>query len=173
MLPTLSDGFVTLRPWRASDAPDLQREVQDPEIVRWMALEVPYPVEVAEGFIAGTTKAWEERAGAHFVITDAADSFAGYLGVLSLEDRMRVVEFGYWVAAAHRGRGIATAALRLAVGWAREVLAPERLELGMLDGNDASAAVAEAAGFVFDRLEPRDKLLDGQPVAERIYVLPE
>jgi RimJ/RimL family protein N-acetyltransferase len=172
MLPTLTDGTVTLRPWRPSDAADLQREVQDPAVVRWMALDVPYPIEVAEAFIAGTPKAWQERTAAHFVITDDSDHLAGYLGVLSVEDRMRVVEFGYWVAAAHRGRGMATEALRLAVDWVKAELAPERLELGMLDGNAASAAVAESAGFVFDRMEPSDKLLDGEPVEERIYVLP-
>ncbi len=172
MLPTLTDGPVTLRPWRLSDAADLQREVQDPEIVRWMALDVPYPIEVAEAFIVGTGQAWEERVAAHFVIADEDDRLIGYLGVLSVEDRMRMVEFGYWVAARARGRGVASAALRLAVAWARDALAPERMELGMLDGNEASAAVAESAGFVFDRMEPSDKLLYGEPVEERIYVLP-
>ena len=172
MLPTLTDGRVTLRPWRSSDAIDLHREVQDREIAHWMAIDVPYPLEVAEEFIAGTGSAWEAREAAHFVIADRGDRLIGYLGVLSVADRMRVVEFGYWVAAAARGKGVATAALRLAVDWAQDVLAPQRFELGMFDGNAASAAVAEAVGFVFDRTQPSDKLLGGRPVDERIYVLP-
>lgn len=170
MLPTLTDGPVTLRPWRPSDAEDLQREVQDPEIVRWMALDVPYPVAVAEEFIAGCAGAWERREAAHFVITDHSDRLAGYLGVLAVEEGMRVVEVGYWVAESHRRRGMATAAVRMAVGWIERSVRPARIELGMLAPNPASRAVAERTGFVFDRAQPSENLLDGGPAEEWVFV---
>lgn len=171
MLPTLVGVDVTLRPWRPGDAEDLRREVQDPLTVRWMAIDQPYTLERANGFIAGTEKAWEEREAAHFVIADRDDRLIGYLGVLSVEDRMRVVEIGYWVSAGQRGRGVATAASRLALDWVEEAIAPERIELGMLAGNEASRAVAKKAGFVFDRVQPSGKTLDGEPVGEWVFVL--
>lgn len=170
-LPLLGASAVRLRPWRAGDAPDLHRAMQDPEIVRWMAIDLPYTPKHAEGFVAGTDQAWGERSAAHFVI-EADGRFAGYLGVLSVEDRMRVVELGYWVAAETRGRGVARSAVALAVGWARAALAPERIELGMLAGNEASRRVAEANGFAFERTQPSGKLLDGKPADEWVFVLP-
>lgn len=170
MLPTLNDGSSTLRPWRAEDAEDLRREVQDPETVRWMAIELLYTLEDARGFISGTARAWEEREAAHFVIAGRDGRLIGYLGVLSVEKAMRVVEIGYWVAARERGRGVATSALQLALHWVTEAIAPERIELGLLSGNEASRAVAEKTGFEFDRSEPSGKQLDGEPVEEWIFV---
>jgi RimJ/RimL family protein N-acetyltransferase len=171
MLPTLSDGDLALRPWRLDDAEDLRREVQDPETVRWMAIELPYTIEDAHRFITGTARAWAEREAAHFVIADSQDRLTGYLGVLSVEDAMRVIEIGYWVKASERGRGVATSALRLALEWVGEAIGPDRIELGMLAGNEASRAVAEKTGFEFDRSEPSGKELDGEPVDEWIFVL--
>ncbi|REK18934.1 MAG: N-acetyltransferase [Actinobacteria bacterium] len=171
VLPTIPGDRITLRPWRPGDAADLYRAMQDPETVRWMAIELPYTIEDAEGFIAGTESAWTEKRAAHLVIADGDDHLIGYLGVLSVEEEMRVVEIGYWVSAAHRGRGFATDALRTAVAWAESELRPERIELGMLAGNERSRRVAEKAGFVFDRSEPSGKLLDGKSVAEWIFSL--
>lgn len=102
MLPTLSDDLVALRPWRATDAATLHRAMQDPEIVRWMAIDQPYALEHAEGFIAGVGRAREERTAAHFVI-ELENRLVGYLGVLSVEHGMQVVELGYRVVAETRG----------------------------------------------------------------------
>ncbi len=144
--------------------------MQDPEIVRWMAIDQPYTLEDADGFIAGTGQAWEKRIAAHFVI-EVDGRLAGYLGVLSVEDGMRVVELSYWVVAEARGRGVARAAVALAVGWVRDELAAERIELGMLAGNETSRRVAEANGFTFERTQPSGKLLDGEPADEWVFVL--
>lgn len=173
MLPTITDGQIALRPWRPSDAPNLHRAMQDAETVRWMAIDLPYTLEDARGFIAGTSSAWERSEAAHFVIADDDDVLIGYLGVLSVEDRMSVVELGYWVAPAARRRGVAGRAVRLAVDWVQDNLASRRIELGMLAGNETSRRVAESAGFVFERTKPTDKLLDGQPTEEWIFVLPD
>lgn len=166
MLPTLSNGDIFLRPWVPADAADLERAMQDPETVRWMAIELPYERADAEGFIASTAQTWDDRQAAHFAISDG-ERLLGYLGVLSVEDRMRVVELGYWVAAAQRGRGVATASVRLALDWIRDELKPDRIELGMLTGNEASRAVAEKCGFVF--AESRSDRPDG--AEEWIFLL--
>jgi RimJ/RimL family protein N-acetyltransferase len=171
MLPTITDGRVTLRPWRPSDAEGLQRAMQDPETVRWMAIDLPYTIEDARGFIDGTSSAWEQRQAAHFAIAGPDDHPIGYLGVLSVEDRMSVVELGYWVAPPARRQGVATRAVGLAVEWVRDDLKPRRIELGMLSGNEPSRRVAESAGFVFEGGKPSDKIVDGEPVEEWIFVL--
>lgn len=170
VLPTLTRDDLILRPWGADDAEDLVREVQDPETVRWMAIDLPYTINDADEFIAGTPVVWEERRAAHFVIADVDDRLIGYLGVLSVGDGMRVVEIGYWVAASHRGQGVASTALSMALDWIDEKIKPDRIELGMLAGNVASRRVAERNSFLYDRTVPSGKQLDGADADEWIFV---
>ena len=56
-------------------------------------------------------------------------------------------EFGYWVASAERGRGIAPRALILLVRWVVENTVAKRLQLHADVENTASQRVAEKAGF--------------------------
>jgi RimJ/RimL family protein N-acetyltransferase len=55
---------------------------------------------------------------------------------------------GYWLAPHARGRGVATATVRLLAGWAFAALAVERLELTCAPDNLASQRVALRCGFV-------------------------
>ena len=168
--PTLVSDQVILRPWHPDDAVDLHTEIQDREVVRWLDIELPYTLADATGFIAKTADQWEQRRAAHFAIAEPANgAFQGYLGVLAVDDGMRVVEIVYWVAATARGRSVATSALRLVLPWIVETLAPERIELGMVDGNVASASVAEANGFVLHEVAPGAATLDGAPADELLY----
>jgi RimJ/RimL family protein N-acetyltransferase len=172
-LPTLTDGTIVLRPWVDDDADDLFREIQDPEVVRWLNVDMPYTLEDAVGFIAEVVERWEKRAGAHFVIADAGDGrFLGYLGVLDAGQSMNVVEIVYWVAAAGRRRGVARRAVALALEWVLLELAPERIELAMIDGNEASIRVAEANGFQLREIVSGGATLDGRPADTRIYDFP-
>ena len=172
-LSSIVTDTVVLRPFRTDDAAALAREVVDDEIVRWMDIRLPYTLEDAAGFIAGTGEAWEDRNGAHFVITVPGDgSLRGYLGVLDVEDGMRVVEIGYWVARESRGRGLATAALQAALDWIPDAIGPERIELGMVEGNVASARIAENCGFVLRETIENALTIAGEPKSEHIYELP-
>lgn len=169
-LDTIRGEGVVLRPWRSADAAALAQAIRDPEIVRWLDVRLPYTIEDARRFIDRTADQWDRREGAHFVIADPemADLW-GYLGVLAVERDMAVVEIVYWVAPDARGRGIATAALATVLPWITRTLTPERIELGMVDGNAASAAVADACGFVLHEILPGAGTLDGEPADERIY----
>ena len=171
-LPTLSDGRIVLRAWEASDAHDLAREIQDAEVVRWLNIELPYTLDDARRFIAATEHRWQERSGAHLAITSSTTgAFLGYLGVLDADRRMSVVEVVYWVAASARGGGVAAAALQLVLPWIQDTISPERIELGMVDGNVASAVVAERNGFVLREIVAGVATLDGEPADERVYEL--
>lgn len=171
-LPTITGDGVVLRPWVPTDAVDLHREIQDAEIVRWLNIELPYARADAEAFIAKTQDQWEHRRAAHFVIADpAANDLVGYLGVLSVEEPMRVVEIVYWVAAPARGKGVGTRSLGAVIPWVEDAIAPDRIELGMIEGNAASAGVAMANGFELTAIIIGGATLDGEPANERIYEL--
>ena len=54
---------------------------------------------------------------------------------------------GYWIAQAHAGRGLATAAVRAMVDFAFSELRLHRVEAACLPANQASRRVLEKAGF--------------------------
>jgi RimJ/RimL family protein N-acetyltransferase len=59
---------------------------------------------------------------------------------------------GYWLAAAARGRGVATHAVRLLAQWAFAELGLARLELTCGPDNAASQRIAERCGFAREGL---------------------
>jgi len=151
--PPLSDGVVTLRPFSEDDIPTTVEALKDPEISRWTAT-IPYPYEEhhAREFI-GTHEAMRAAGeGCPFVITDAADGrLLGAVGIDGIghgEEEGADAEVGYWVAKPERGRGVATRAVLLAVGWARADLGLGPIALHTFPGNRASERVAEKCGFV-------------------------
>jgi RimJ/RimL family protein N-acetyltransferase len=164
------EGGIRLRPWTSADAFVLAIEIQDSEIVRWLDIELPYTEADADAFVAKARVHWSERKAAHFVV-ERDDGFAGYIAALGIEGALTAVEIVYWIAAAHRRRGVASAALTALVAWLRASGA-DTIELGMTDGNAASAAVAEGSGFVLREVVPDGARLDGESADERVYELP-
>jgi RimJ/RimL family protein N-acetyltransferase/nitrite reductase/ring-hydroxylating ferredoxin subunit len=151
--PPLSDGVVTLRPFKAEDAAAITVACQDPEIQRWVPiLPVPYTENDARGFIILTLQAWHDGTGYEFAIADAAtDRYLGSCGLHRDHGGSRLA-VGYLVAPEARGRGTATRALRLLTRWAGDQLPGERFALWTLPGNVASQSVAQKAGFRYEGL---------------------
>jgi RimJ/RimL family protein N-acetyltransferase/nitrite reductase/ring-hydroxylating ferredoxin subunit len=149
--PPLSDGVISLRPFRADDVPAIVAACQDPEIQRWIPLiPVPYTEADARRFILMTLQAWHDGTGYEFAITDAStDCYVGSIG-LHLGPNPRRHAVGYLVAPEVRGRGYASRAVRLLTRWGFERLGIERLALWTLTGNAASQAVAEKTGFRYE-----------------------
>ncbi len=75
----------------------------------------------------------------------------------------------YWVAAAARGRGVATAAVTLMAEYAFTLGGLSELRLWVRAGNRASARVAEKAGFT--RAPALDRTIDvrGEPWIAHYY----
>lgn len=158
--PPLSDGRIALRSWCDADAPRLVAAFRDPEIPRWTFIPAPYSERDAREFIARQRRDRDGGVALAFAIVPAHDE-ATVLGGTGLEPVDRVIgrgEIGYWVAREHRGRGIATAAVRLLAGWALSGLGLRRLEILAFRGNAASERVAQNAGFVRERLLPEHRL---------------
>jgi RimJ/RimL family protein N-acetyltransferase len=145
--PTLTDGVVTLRPWRADDVDALVALCDDPEIVRFTRVPSPYTRDDALMFMAQQVAAEQRGDLVGCAITDAADD-ARLVGAIDVrrtgEGRASI---GYLLAAEARGRGVATRAVRLISRWALPEMELARLEIHARPDNPASQRVAERAGF--------------------------
>lgn len=119
----------------------------DPDVARFTPLATPYTEAVGRAWLEaepGRRLAGEELA---LAVTAASGEPVGSIGLRPDADDRDIVEVGYVVAAGARGRGIATRAVRLAVGWAIETWRPARVQLTTTPDNAASHRVAERAGF--------------------------
>jgi RimJ/RimL family protein N-acetyltransferase len=148
---TLTDGVVVLRPWSPADASFMVEASRDPLIERYNG-PAPVSLEDARSVIERSERSWRsfelhgDPTGVAFAIVDAATGKpAGMCGIDNWSSTA-VVQFGYWLAADARGRGLATRAVTLMTGWLFE-LGAARVFLMIQSENAASAAVARRAGF--------------------------
>jgi RimJ/RimL family protein N-acetyltransferase len=146
-LPTLTDGVVTLRPWRPTDADALVVACQDPAIPRWTAVPSPYGRPEALRYLALVLAQAESGSMAALAAVDGGGRLLGSFSVMEIDHERSTGEVGYWVAREARGRGVATRALGLLCGWARRELGLATLELLAHRDNRPSIRVAARAGF--------------------------
>ena len=146
--PPLTDGRVTLRAWRPGDVPQIVAMCREPDVIRFTSVPVPYDADDARLWLDLHPARLAAGDGAAFAITEGGDELpVGSIGVRVLHDQ-GIAETGYHVVEARRGRGLATAALRLIAGWTFAELPVARLQLTTHLDNPASQRVAEKAGFV-------------------------
>jgi RimJ/RimL family protein N-acetyltransferase len=144
--PTLAAGDCVLRPWRWADAPALLAACGDPEIARWAGIPQPFGADEAFAFLDGAVTLWRDGAGAPFAIADAAtDALLGAITRFGPDGHRATL--GCWVAAAARGRGVGTAAIRAITDWTFAVTEATRIEAFILAGNEPSHRMMARAGY--------------------------
>ena len=146
--PPLTDGVVTLRPFRAADVDHVLALWADPAVVRWTGVPARPSPALAAAWIAGRDRHRRHGRGLDLVVEDPTGTA---LGAVSLDDpawEAGRIEAGYSVLAAHRRRGVARRALALLSSFALAELRLTGVELRIDAANAASARVAVAAGFV-------------------------
>jgi RimJ/RimL family protein N-acetyltransferase/8-oxo-dGTP pyrophosphatase MutT (NUDIX family) len=158
--PTLTDGEVTLRPWRDEDVTDAVAG-HDEVIAHWFG----WPADgVTPERMQKAIRDWrvsfaDDRSVVGFAIDDRG-TLAG-----SVDIRRRdtgVGELSWALYAGQRGRGVATRAVRLLADWAltdpgHGGLGYSRIEAKVEPGNEASLRVATRAGLRREgvrRIEP-------------------
>ena len=122
----LTDGPVTIRPWRAADAQSAFDAILESraETALWLA-DVSRVVSVAEveDYIVHATEEWTNESSYNFAIVDAQDTtFLGSCGLTQVNRRHLYANLYYWVRTRQTGRGVASRATRLAALFGCEVL---------------------------------------------------
>jgi len=149
----LDDGVVLLAAWAEDDADWYARSTRDPVIQRFTT--EPPTLEAAQ-VVAAIRRLRADEGAAGFVIRDAVTGER--LGNIALSHDGRTGEVSYWVAAAARGRGVATRALTLFSRWALRTVGLSEVWLCIHRDNIASQRAAVKAGY--QRAVSRDKTVE-------------
>jgi RimJ/RimL family protein N-acetyltransferase/8-oxo-dGTP pyrophosphatase MutT (NUDIX family) len=148
--PTLTDGEVTLRPWRDEDV--IQAAAGHDELIaHWFG----WPVDaVTPERMQEAIRDWRASfAGDRSVVGFAIEDQGALAGSVDIRRRDQGVGELSWVLyAGRRGRGVATRAVRLLADWAltesgKGGLGYSRVEARVEPGNEASLRVATRAGL--------------------------
>jgi RimJ/RimL family protein N-acetyltransferase len=141
---TLRNDLVMLRPWQIEDAPWYVK-ARDEEIYRWTTERRTLTVEETEAAIR-QVNAGDPITSFAIVAIDSGH-LVGNIALARDEHVRSSGEVMYWLAAAGRGRGIATAAVELICRWAFAELDLAQITLQTHADNARSQHVAERTGF--------------------------
>jgi RimJ/RimL family protein N-acetyltransferase len=158
--PPLADpaAGIALRPWGRSpgDVAALAAAWADPQVAAHTAVPADRSPDAARRWVAGEAERRRRGLALDLVITDGGDDGAvvGEVGLAHLDAEGRA-EVGFWLAPAARGRGVATAAVRLLAAWALRPPTPGTADgLGLRQlwarttpGDERAAGVLARAGF--------------------------
>jgi RimJ/RimL family protein N-acetyltransferase len=161
--PPPTDGVVALRAPALGDLTRLHEDGKDLETRRWVNVRQPYTIEAAREELEQIIGWWDDPAAPFpLAIADVADD--AYLGIVILfADRPSgIVELGYGVHPAARGRGIGCRGVVLATAWAFSALGAPRVEARTDPGNAASQRLLEKAGFTPEGLERASREVNGR-----------
>jgi RimJ/RimL family protein N-acetyltransferase len=129
--PPLSDGEVTLRPWREGDARALAALCQDETIVRWTNVPAGYTEQMARARI--TEAEADRQAGRALAISAVVDAdteeLLGACDLRLTKNDSHHAEVAYMLGGAARGRGVMTQAVRLLSRWAIQELGVAQIEI--------------------------------------------
>lgn len=133
----------------------------------WGCWTGPSDEQQAWEWLAGQDRGWHDGDWLTFAVFEQHESvpsycLAGHVGLKSCTrgDRLaqsESAEVSYWIAAAARGRGVATAALTAVTAWAFENFATTGLvQIKLVHDldNHASCRVADKSGYAFQKVSP-------------------
>ncbi len=152
-MPRLADPPVLLRAFEPADVPLVMGAASDPLIPLITTVPSTPDAEQARAFIDRQHARLANGVGYSFAIADAVSGEAvGQIGLWLAGMVDGRASIGYWLVAAHRGRGLAGHALRTLSRWALDLPGVHRLELYVEPWNVASWRAAERAGYVREGL---------------------
>ena len=169
MLPLRVPG-AQLRRFRLTDLPAFQAYRHDPDVGRYQGWS-PMPDDEAASFLANMSTApllqpggWSQIA----IAEQAGLRLWGDIGLRLASDGSEA-EIGFTLAAAYQRRGIATAAVRAAIGLVFGHTTAARI-IGITDArNEASVNLLERLGL--QRTAEQQVMFRGEPCTEWVYML--
>lgn len=166
MLPgelRLESDRTILRDWRDEDAPALEPVCGEWDVCAFTSVPWSYSKAGALGWIDRQRNKRAAGTVLALAIQGPEDDRAlGNVNLAGLDDGGREAEIGYWLMPDARGRGLATTAVSLLVGWGFDQLGLERIEFAILPENVASQRVAERLGANPEGIRERSHQAEGR-----------
>ena len=149
--PELPTERLLLRPFRPSDATDVQRLAGAFEVADMtMTVPHPYPEGAAEAWISMHEPAWNAGVLATFAITDRANgALVGAVG-FGIKPEHLLAELGYWIGVPYWNRGYASEASRALLDFGFSQLALHRIQARHFLRNPASGRVMQKIGMTYE-----------------------
>lgn len=168
--PTLTDGDLTLRPWRDEDV-DVAHGLADDQMVRWFGLSgTPPRSDLADAVEASRRAYADDRSVVNFVVELAGET--GPVGTVEVRRVSPGVGSVTWTTyKPYRGRQIARRAVRVLVVYAFGELGLDRLQVQVDPENRAAARVAIRSGFRREGLLRGGAVLQGERRDVAVYGL--
>jgi RimJ/RimL family protein N-acetyltransferase len=152
------DVGITLRPLRVTDAEEVAALSSDPDIHRFTMITRTLTPESSRRRARVAEQAWRSGQAVRFAIRDHDQVLLGECSVWFMS--MRTAELADWLGVPARGRGVATAALRLMCRWVVDDFDIGRLQLKTHPDNVGSQRVATKVGFQREGLIRGDLYVD-------------
>ncbi len=145
--PVVKGQRVRLRAPAPDDAAPVFALFSDPETMRHWPRAPMQGIDEAAAYIAECAGHFEGGGRIDWIVTlPHADGAIGTCTLYDIEGG-RSAWIGYALLPEHRGRGLATDAVRAATAWAFRALAVERIQATVAPANVASQQLLARAGF--------------------------
>jgi ribosomal-protein-alanine N-acetyltransferase len=167
MAELIGDGFI-LTEWQTQDAASLQKNANNINVSSFLLDRFPSPYTLTDAVNFIKLKQ-AEQIPTNFAIKVNGE-VCGVIGVDMRQDIYRKTPLlGYWVSKAHRGKGIATQAVKLITAYAFGVMDIICIQALVLNKNPASMRVLEKAGYVKQAVFKQSVIKNGEVLDEHVY----
>jgi ribosomal-protein-serine acetyltransferase len=170
-----SNSTITVRPFLASDADNFLQAVRSSldSLCYWFPWCHPnYALANAQGWMAYCEASW--AAGTEYpmgIFDNATGQVLGGTGLNHISRAYNFTNLGYWVSESQRGKGLATAAARMALDIGFNDLRFTRIEIFALPFNLASQQVAKKLGATSEGVARNRLHFQGKPCDAMAYAL--
>ncbi|MBP0459918.1 GNAT family N-acetyltransferase [Streptomyces montanisoli] len=164
----LSGEGLVLRDWAEADLPAMPGLFDHPDIAYWTPMASPFDAAAAGARLDRDRRLRSEGTAILLAITVDGRT---PLGEVMLRRAPEGTELGYAIGPAHRGKGLATRAVRVMAGYAFEQLGVDQVILELEPENAASVAVATRTGFTLLDVELIRGVEKGRPYALQTWGL--
>ena len=160
----------TLRGWKESDIPALQRKADNANISSFLLDRFPHPYTIDDA-IWWVDLMLKQDPFLNFVV-DIDGELAGCIGIeLRADVYRKCALIGYWLGESYWSRGIMTEAVKLVAEYAFTHFDLIRLQAGIFSNNPRSMRVLEKAGFLKEGILRNAIVKNGVVLDEHVYGL--
>jgi ribosomal-protein-serine acetyltransferase len=169
MTPANVEKFL-LRPLVEADAEELHSliEANRRRLAQWLRWAATQTIGDTVGFIRETEAQADRNDGfQRGIVID--ERLAGVIGFIGVDWENRSTSLGYWLSAAHEGRGVMTRAVRIMVDHALQAWELNRVEIRVAAENRRSRAIPERLGFRRGRTLRKAEQVNGRYLDSVVY----